>query len=107
MEREKGAGGALLFWKELWARARLAHPLRGIGAGTCGEDDGLVAVQKDPVMDMGVDRAAEHVSLHIAAEADVIIGGLGMGDAHRILFDDRALVEIGGDVALISFTPRS
>ncbi|MPL84484.1 hypothetical protein SDC9_30449 [bioreactor metagenome] len=74
------------------------HPFRGIGAGARGEHHRLAAVDEGAVVDMGVDRAGEHLRLDVTAKAHVILGRLRMGDAHRVLLDDRALVEIGGDV---------
>jgi len=47
---------------------------------------------------MGVDGAGQHLRLDVAAKADVILGALGVGDADRILLDDPAFVEVGGDV---------
>ena len=47
---------------------------------------------------MGVDGAGQHLAFDIAAKRDIIVGRLRVGDAHRVLLDDRAFVEIGGDV---------
>ena len=47
---------------------------------------------------MGVDGAGQNLAFHVAAERDIVFGALGVGDAHGVLFDDRAFVEIGGDI---------
>jgi hypothetical protein len=47
---------------------------------------------------MGVDGAGQHLAFDIAADRDIVVCGLRMGDAGRVLLDDRAFVEIGGDV---------
>lgn len=49
-------------------------------------------------MNMGVYGTRQHLRLHVAAERHVILGRLGMGDAHGILLDDRSLIQIGGDI---------
>ncbi|MNS91893.1 hypothetical protein D3C72_1260050 [compost metagenome] len=45
-----------------------------------------------------MDGTRQNLRFHITAERYVIFRALGMGDAHRVLLDDRAFVEIGGDV---------
>ena len=79
-------------------RAPSAHTLGCVTTGRGRKHYRPRSIQKDAVMDMGVDRAREHLRLNIAAKADVIGGRLGMGHAHRVLLDDRAFVQIGGHV---------
>ena len=47
------------------------------------------------MMDMGVNGAGQHLRLNVAAQADVILSALGMGDTDGVLFDDRAFIQIG------------
>ena len=47
---------------------------------------------------MAVDGARQHLGFHIAAKAHVILGTLGVGHADGVLFDDRAFIQIGGNV---------
>ena len=49
-------------------------------------------------MDMGMNGARQNLAFHVPPEAHIIHAALGMGDADRVLFDDRAFIEISGDV---------
>ena len=75
-----------------------AHAFRRIRPRTCREDHGAVAVQEGAVMDMGMDGTRQHLAFDIAADRNIIVGRLRMGDARRILLDDRAFVEIRRNV---------
>ena len=48
--------------------------------------------------DVAEDGAGEDDFFEILAEADQVFDGLAMGDTDDVLFDDRAFVEVGGDV---------
>ena len=54
-------------------------------------------VQKHPVLEHVGDRAGEHAALDVAPLAHEIVGRVAVADALDVLFDDRPLVEIGGD----------
>jgi hypothetical protein len=43
-------------------------------------------------MDMCVYRASQNCAFHVAAETDVIISTLRMGNAHRVLLNYRAFI---------------
>ena len=47
---------------------------------------------------MPPDRAGQHLGLDVAAGADHRVLVVGVVDAHHVLLDDRALVEVGGHV---------
>ena len=62
------------------------------------EDDGLVAVADDAVLAVPEDRPRQHGALDVGAEADEVGDAVAVIDAHDVLFDDRPLVEVLGDV---------
>src|SRR5690606_30285543 len=72
-----------------------AHAFGGVGTGRGRENDGPVAVEEDAAVDMRVDGAGQNLALHVAAKAYIVLGALGVCDAHRVLLDDRAFVEVG------------
>jgi len=43
-------------------------------------------------------RARQHPAFDIATLADEIVWGIAMADALDVLIDDRALIEVAGDV---------
>src|ERR1700694_4830157 len=43
-------------------------------------------------------RARQHAPLDVAALADQIVGRIAMADTLDVLIDDRALIEVAGDV---------
>ena len=61
------------------------------------EHHGLAVVQEHPVPEHVGDGAGEDAALDVAPLAHQILGRVAVADALDILFDDRALVEIGGD----------
>ena len=69
---------------------------RGAGCTSDGsaEDDGLVAVEQDPGLGVPADGAGEHLALHVAAGGGEGGGVVAVVDAHHVLLDDRALVEV-------------
>ena len=50
-----------------------------------------------PVLEHVGDGAGEHAALDVAPLAHQVLWRVAVADALDILFDDRALVEIGGD----------
>src|ERR1700686_5449040 len=62
------------------------------------EHHGLAAVEDDAVRQVIADRARQHPALDVAALAHEIVGRIAMADALDVLVDDRALVEVAGDV---------
>jgi len=57
-----------------------------------------VAVHERPPFEVKSDGAGEHTALDVTALADEILGAVLMADPLDVLLDDRALIEIGGDV---------
>ncbi len=49
-------------------------------------------------MDVRVNSARQNLRLDIAPDGHIIGRVLRMGDARHVLFDDRAFIEIGGDI---------
>ena len=49
-------------------------------------------------MDVGMNRARQHLTFNITSDGYVVGRVLGMGDAGKVLFNDRAFVEIGRHV---------
>ena len=47
---------------------------------------------------MGVHGARQNLAFDIAADRDIILGRLRMGDAGNVLLDNRAFVEIGSNI---------
>ena len=58
------------------------------------EDDGLVAVEQHPGLGVPAHGAGEHLALDVAAGGGELRGVVGVVDAHDVLLDDRALVEV-------------
>lgn len=59
---------------------------------------------------MRVDSAGQYLAFHIAADGNVVLSAPRMGDTGNVLFDDRTLVEVSGNVMRRSpdqLTPRS
>ena len=77
-------------------RARSRGPRRT--SRQLAEDDGPVAVQQHPGLRVPAHRPGEHRRLDVAAGGDELLGGVGVVDAGDVLLDDRALVEVAGDV---------
>jgi uncharacterized membrane protein len=63
-----------------------------------GEDDGAGAEEEDPALGVGGHGPGQHQPLEVAADDLELAGAVGMGDPGGVLVDDRALVELGGDV---------
>src|SRR2546425_9069199 len=59
---------------------------------------GLAAVEDHAILQVVAYRARQHAALDIAALASQIVGRIAMADALDVLIDDRALIEIAGDV---------
>lgn len=49
-------------------------------------------------MDMRRYRAGQHLFFDIAADGDIVLSALTIGDASDVLLDDRTLVKVGGNV---------
>src|SRR5258708_40190837 len=79
------------------SRAR-GKPAGPIGCELIHEDDGLAAVEDHAVLQMIADRARQHAAFDIAALADEIVGRIAMADALDVLVDDRAFIEVAGDI---------
>src|SRR5437899_1939576 len=62
------------------------------------EHHGLAAVEDDAILEMMAHGAREHAALDIAALAREIFRRVAMADALDVLVDDRAFVEIAGNV---------
>src|ERR1700738_3520024 len=62
------------------------------------EHHGLAAVEDHTVVQMIADRARQHAAFDVAPLADQIVGRIAMADALDVLVDDRALIEVAGDV---------
>src|SRR5690242_3772116 len=62
------------------------------------EDDGAVAVDQHPVLEVPLDGARQDRALDVAPDLGELIGALAVGDAARVLLDDRAGVEVLVDV---------
>ena len=86
------------------------HPLSSCAACSV-EDDGAAAVDEHAVLDVGADGAGEHDDLEVAAAPLQVVDRVAVADAHDVLVDDRAVVELGGRVVRGDtrrvFTPRS
>lgn len=49
-------------------------------------------------MDVGMNRARQHLTFNITSDGYVVGRVLRMGDAGKVLFNDRAFVEVGRHV---------
>jgi hypothetical protein len=67
--------------------------------GLCSaKDDGAIAVQQDPVLDVPFHRTRQHRTLHVAPRSSAIVYAHGVIDAGDVLFDDRPFIEILSDI---------
>src|SRR6476620_5149980 len=62
------------------------------------EHHGLAAVEDHAVLQMIAYRACQHAALDVATLASEIVWRIAVADALDVLIDDRALIEIAGDV---------
>src|SRR6476661_10368506 len=62
------------------------------------EHHGLAAIEDHAVLQMIAYRACEHAALDVATLASEIVWRIAVADALDVLIDDRALIEIAGDV---------
>lgn len=99
------ATGAVMGWVVLGQAlsplqlAGFALTLAAIAYGaTSGQDHGAGAEQEDPALGVGGDGPGQDEALEVAADDLEVAGPVGVGDPGRVLVDDRALVELGGDV---------
>jgi hypothetical protein len=76
----------------------LTHSFGCIGAWTRWEYHGLVAIGENPVMDMGVYCPCQNLAFDVSAERNEIICRLCVGDPGDVLFDDRAFIQIFGNI---------
>jgi hypothetical protein len=58
----------------------------------------LLPVEHHPVLSVPTHRSRQDHALHVAAELDQLVGRESVVDADHVLLDDRALVEILGNV---------
>ena len=112
MQQLHDAGGA-----RARGRAAVALPSRGWGMVACSiaadhtastgcsassclalEDDRALAVEQDPIVEVGDHRAGQHQPLDVAADPDQVVDLVAVADPGHVLVDDRAGVELGGDV---------
>ena len=62
------------------------------------EDDRAGAVEQDAVVEVGLDRAGEDEALDVAADPHQVVDLVAVADPGHVLVDDRAGVELLGDV---------
>jgi drug/metabolite transporter (DMT)-like permease len=62
------------------------------------EDDGLVAVEQDPVAGVPADRPGQGDALGVPADGHQLGRAVRVVDPGHLLLDDRPLVQVGGDV---------
>ncbi len=53
-----------------------------------------VAFRKNAVMDMGMDLPAPYLALDVAADRDIVLGALAVGNAGDVLFNDRTFSRV-------------
>ena len=70
----------------------------GHGCSPAAEDHALVAVHQHAVLDMPAHRARQHHAFDVAADGGEVLGRHRVVHALHVLLDDRAFVEVGGDV---------
>ena len=81
------AGGFCQPWVcELWPRLNLV------------EDDGFVAITKDPVLEVPADGAGQDDPLKIPAALNEVFFLIAMRDADNVLLDDRPFVQHIGHI---------
>jgi probable blue pigment (indigoidine) exporter len=71
---------------------------RGSRPEGSGQDHGAGAEQEDPSVGVGGHGPGQHQPLEVAPDDLELAGPVGVGDPGGVLVDDRALVELGGDV---------
>jgi hypothetical protein len=59
------------------------------------EDDGLVSVEQGAILEMEADRFGKDAAFDVAALADEVVRGVGVGDRFHVLMNDRAFIEVG------------
>lgn len=62
------------------------------------EDDGFAVVDEDAVVEVPADRPRKHHLFQVAALLKQILQPVAVGNSYDVLFDDRSLVQIRGDV---------
>jgi drug/metabolite transporter (DMT)-like permease len=67
-------------------------------ARALAEDDGLVAVEQDPVVGVPADGPGQGEALGVPADGHQLGRAVRVVDPGHLLLDDRPLVEVGGDV---------
>lgn len=65
---------------------------------TSGQHHGAGAEEEDAAGGVGGDGPGQHEALEVAPDDLELAGAVGVGDPGGVLVDDRALVELGGDV---------
>jgi hypothetical protein len=83
------------FWATIVSRkTRINLDLRCVTAGTSREDNCLAVIDENTVMDVGTDGLRKNLALNIPAKGNIVLGALGMGDAHGVLFNNRTFIQI-------------
>ena len=77
---------------------RVSEPRRRPPSPESGEDDGVLAVAQDTVLAVPADGAGQHGPLDVGAATLQVGHGVGVGGPDHVLLDDRAIVQILGDV---------
>jgi O-acetylserine/cysteine efflux transporter len=67
-------------------------------AAELAEDDGLVAVEQDPVVGVPADGPGQGEALGVPADGHQLGRAVRVVDPGHLLLDDRPLVQVGGDV---------
>src|SRR5258707_1107158 len=62
------------------------------------EHHGLAAIEDHAVLQVMAYRPRQHAAFDVAALADEVVRCIAMADALDVLIDDRALIEVAGDV---------
>src|SRR4051794_39897551 len=62
------------------------------------EHHSLAAIGDDSVLQMVTQRARQHPAFDIATPADEIVWRMAMADAFDVLIDNRAFIEVAGNV---------
>src|SRR4051812_32640497 len=75
-----------------------ASRVKSVTAGKRSEHDGLVLVDQDAVLEMPAHRAGEHDALDVAPDVGERARVVAVGHALDVLLDDRAVIELLGDV---------
>src|SRR5262249_2833403 len=75
-----------------------APAARALQDGALAEDDGLVAVEQDPVVGVPADRPGQGDALGVPADGHQLGRAVRVVDPGHLLLDDRSLVQVGGDV---------